>query len=272
MKKYLKLFLEAVRIIRLYKNWFEIISNHFKVGKDTTDLILRNGIMYKIHPRNTDMGLIQEIHSENIYQIQRGDINRNGVVIDIGAHIGIFSVYAATQAEGVTVYSFEPDPDNFQLLLRNVEANHLENRIRPFKLAVSNTEAPRKLIRSATSLTAHSFFLKKFPDDEIRDTIEVNCTTLSDIFEKNTVKKCDVLKLDCEGEEYNILLNTPDDILCKIAKIVAEYHDGLTEYTHRDLADFLSKRNFKVNIKESRSFATFNVGFLCAFNTLCKAQ
>ena len=92
MKKYLKLFLEAVRVIRLYKNWFEIISNHFKAGKDTTDLILRNGIRYKIHPRNTDMGLIQEIHSENIYQIRRGDISRNGVVIDIGAHIGIMEV------------------------------------------------------------------------------------------------------------------------------------------------------------------------------------
>ncbi|MBA7654378.1 hypothetical protein ES703_62256 [subsurface metagenome] len=272
MKKYLKLFLEAVRVIRLYKNWFEIISNHFKAGKDTTDLILRNGIRYKIHPRNTDMGLIQEIHSENIYQIRRGDISRNGVVIDIGAHIGIFSVYAATQAEGVTVYSYEPDPDNHQLLLKNIEINRLESRVRPFNVAVSDTATPRTLIRSADSLSAHSFFANKFPEGEVKDSVEVSCTTLADVFQKYAIEKCDVLKLDCEGEEYNILLNTPDGVLCKIAKIVAEYHDGLTEYTHRDLADFLSKRNFKVNIKESRSFATFNVGFLCAINILFKPQ
>lgn len=266
MKKYFRLFLEAVRIIRLYKNWFGIISNHFKADKDTTDLILRNGTRYKIHPRSTDMGFIREIHAENVYRIQRGDISRNGVVIDIGAHIGVFSVFAATQVDSATVYSFEPDPDNFQLLLTNIEANQLENRIHPFNLAVSNTDAPRKLIRSADSLTAHSFFPNKFPEGEVKDTVEVNCTTLSDIFEKNTVKKCDVLKLDCEGEEYNILLNTPDEILSKIVKIVAEYHDGLTEYTHENLADFLIKRNFKVDMQGSHSFATFNVGFLYALN------
>ena len=95
MRSYFRLVWEGARIIKLYKNWFEIISNHFKADKDTTELILRNDIRYKIHPRSTDMGLIREIHSENVYQIQRGDIGNNAVVIDIAAHIGIFSVFSA---------------------------------------------------------------------------------------------------------------------------------------------------------------------------------
>ncbi len=266
MKRYSRLLLEAVRIIRLYRNWFEIISNHFRADKGTSELTLWNGTRYKIHPGSTDMGLIREIHSQNIYRIQKGEIGNSSVVIDIGAHIGVFSVFAATQAENVTVYSFEPDPDNFQLLLRNIQINHLESRIRPFNLAVSDTVVPRKLTRSAASVSAHSFFLNKFPEGEIKDSVEVDCTTLSDIFARNMVAKCDVLKLDCEGEEYDILLNASDDILSKIVKITAEYHDGLTRYTHGDLANFLRDRGFEVDIGSSQSFPTFSVGFLYATN------
>jgi FkbM family methyltransferase len=272
MKKYFRLLLEAIHIIRLYRNWFEIISNHFEAGKETSNLVLRNGVKFIIHPKSTDMGLIQEIFSENIYQIQKGDIGHNGVVIDIGAHIGVFSVLAATWADNVTVYSFEPEPDNFQLLVENTRINHLENSIKPFNIAVSDKSTPRILLRSASSLSAHSFFPNKFPAGDIKDRVEVSCTTLADIFRNNAIGKCDVLKLDCEGEEYNILLHAPDEILLKIMKIVAEYHDGLTEYDHQDLVDFLQNRGFEVRIEKSRVFSTFSVGFLYAVKRLLKTR
>ena len=256
--------MEGIRIVRLYENWFEIISNHFKDDTETTELVLRGGIRYEIHPRSTDMGLIQEIHAENTYQIQKGDISDNSVVIDIGAHIGVFSVLAAAQAENVTVYSFEPEPDNFQLLVRNTARNHLESQVHPISLAVSNTSTPKKLVRSTASDTAHSLMPGKSPDDEIKDFVEVNCTTLLDIFRTYEIDKCDILKLDCEGEEYNILLNTPDEILAKVVKIVSEYHDGLSEYSHQDLANFLRERNFRVETRAGLSFPTFTTGFLNA--------
>ncbi len=113
-------------------------------------------------------------------------------------------------------------------------------------------------------MSAHSFFVNKFASGEIRDSVEVNCSTLSEILERNMVRKCAVLKLDCEGEEYSILLNAPDEITSRIAKIVGEYHDGLTRYTHEDLANFLRSRNFEVKTRESRSFPSFSVGFLYA--------
>ena len=264
---------EAIRIIILYKNWFEIVSNRFGGNKDTTEVTLRSGIKYKIHPspRSTDIDLIHEIHSENIYQVQKGDISDNSVVIDIGAQIGVFSVFAATQAENVSVYSFEPEPENFQFLVRNIEINHLDNKIHPINQAVSNVGTPKKLIRSAASVSAHSLFPGKFTAGEIRDSIKVDCTTLTDVFRKYAIKKCRILKLDCEGEEYNILLSMPDNILAKVVKIVIEYHDGLTEHTHNDLGEFLRAKNFEVEVREERSFPKFTVGFLQAVNKSSKA-
>lgn len=270
MKAYFRLFLESIRIIRLYENWFEIVSNHFRADRETTNVTLRSGARYQIHPRSTDMGLIHEIHSENVYQIQKGDIGDDSVVVDIGAHIGVFSVFAARLADNVTVYSFEPEPENFQLLLKNIELNHLGNKIHTINQAVSSTDTPKKLIRSASSVSAHSLFPGKFDENDIKDSVDVSCITLASIFEKHAIKKCDILKLDCEGEEYNILLNAPDDVLAKIVKIVAEYHDGLIEYTHRDLENFLRQHNFQVEAREKQSFPNFTTGFLYAINKLSR--
>ena len=210
------------------------------------------------------MGLIREIFAENIYDIQRDNINLNGVVIDIGAHIGVFSIFAATMAKNATVYCFEPEPDNFQMLVKNIALNKLQDRILPFNIAVSNVSAMRKLIRSSSSLSAHSFFPRKILAEETKDSIDVTCISLSDIFQKYKIEKCDFLKLDCEGEEYNILLNAPDEILDKTARIALEYHDGLTDSSSRELADFLKRKHFKVAVKKERSFPTFEVGFLYA--------
>jgi len=189
-----------------------------------------------------------------------------GVALDIGAHIGIFSVFAASQAPNVTVYSFEPEPENYRLLLKNIEMNHLGGKVHPLNQAVSDTSKSRKLIRSADSVSAHSFSPSKFTDGEVRDSVEVNCTTLADIFKKYGIGRCDILKLDCEGEEYNILMSASDDILARISKIVAEYHDGISEHIHNELTDFLITRNFEVKTKEGDSFPNFKVGFQNAVN------
>jgi len=271
MKNYFTSFLAGIRIMKRYKNWLDVILNYLGDNKNIIEVVLRNGIRYKIRTKapSTDSGIVQEIWLKNVYQIEEGDISDNATVIDIGAHIGIFSIFAANHAENVTVYAFEPESDNYQLLLENIRINDLENKIHPFNLAVSNSNASKKLIRSAVSLARHSFFDNKFLNNEqIKDLIEVNCITLESFFERNKIEKCDILKLDCEGGEYDILLNTPYKICSKIRRIAMEYHDGVTEYNHEDLENFLKERNFEVKTEKSDSSLTVNLGFLYAFNPI----
>ena len=56
----------------------------------------------------TDMIVIKEIWQENVYEVKDTHFNHGGVVIDIGANIGSFSIYAADFV--ATVYAIEPEP------------------------------------------------------------------------------------------------------------------------------------------------------------------
>jgi hypothetical protein len=56
------------------------------------------------------------------------------------------------------------------------------------------------------------------------------------------------MKLDCEGAEYEILFKAPDAMLARIDRIVMEYHDNATEYTHRDMARFLEGKGYQIAV------------------------
>ena len=70
---------------------------------------------------------------------------------------------------------------------------------------------------------------------------------LSDIFKENDIDNCDLLKLDCEGAEYDILYNTPEEILNKIDQMAIEVHQGKNEKENlSSLKRFLLKFNFRL--------------------------
>ena len=60
----------------------------------------------------------------------------NDVLWDIGANVGVFSIYAA-KVKGVRVFAFEPSADNFMVLNRNIESNALDDRIMPYCIALA---------------------------------------------------------------------------------------------------------------------------------------
>jgi hypothetical protein len=62
------------------------------------------------------------------------------------------------------------------------------------------------------------------------------------------IRQVDLVKLDCEGAEYEILFNLPPVYFPRIRRIVLEYHDNVTAYTHLDLAAFLKEQGYRVKV------------------------
>lgn len=203
----------------------------------------------------TDVGMV----FETIYHNQYGKcpINPYDTVIDIGAHIGSFSIYASKAAHCGHVYAYEPFDSTYNILKRNIALNKRSN-ITSCKLAVSNQKGERDFYVSDINLAENSLH-----HIYGRKTI-VKTTTLKDIFTEHNISHCNVLKLDCEGSEYEILFSS-GSILESVDRIIMEYH--VPEYfglkgvhTLRSLILFLKLHGYAV--KQSKS--TYYQGIIYA--------
>ncbi|MBI2542875.1 MAG: FkbM family methyltransferase [Candidatus Aenigmarchaeota archaeon] len=126
------------------------------------------------------------------HEIKRGDI-----VIDLGAHIGYYTLLAAKLVgDNGRVYAFEPDPNNFECLKKNVEENGYKN-ITCINKAVSNKTGKTKL-----------FFSDETDNSQIINSddgkfVIVDVTSLDDYFNNN--QSADFIKMDIEGSEGRAL-------------------------------------------------------------------
>jgi len=171
-----------------------------------------------------------------------GEVQGDPIVIDLGAHIGIYSVFCASQTSNAKIYAYEPVLENFLQLQENIQRNGLEGDIHPFRLAVAGSRGKRQLHVGQAS-PFHSLYPTSLTTGR---SIEIDSVTLQDCFLQNGIGECDMLKVDCEGAEFECLYETPPEILRKIKNIYLEYHNQWDHprYTITDLTAFLQNQGF----------------------------
>jgi len=163
------------------------------------------------------------------------------IIIDIGAHIGIFSLLAAEKARRGIVYSIEADEENYRYLKINVESNNLSN-IRTYLLALTDYRGIGKLY-SASESWAHS--LSK-PISGNYKTVKTD--TLANFITDNNIHRVDYMKINVEGAEYGILLSTPKSIMKRIKLMFIEFHPS-DEHNEYDLIRYLEQCKFLIKTR-----------------------
>jgi FkbM family methyltransferase len=227
----------------LLKNWRAALAS--ELGRDSLRrLEMRNGVVIN-SPETLELDfLFHEIWVRRTYTPPGYEIQPGDVVIDIGANIGVFATYAATAAPGVMVYSYEPFPGNVIWLRKNVQESHLTN-VQVYSQAVAGAAGERVLHVNPSSWIEHSLLREEGRDG---DGITVECISLDQVLEMETGGRCDFLKLDCEGSEYEILMNCRPETLRRIRRIVGEYHEGPEiDCTGQRLREFLESRSFRID-------------------------
>ena len=188
-----------------------------------------------------DYAIAHELFLEHQYRFCDDVISKGkNCAIDIGGHLGFFSLYAALLNANIPIYVFEPHIGNFALLKTNLKNNHIKN-VYAKQLAVDKNIGQKQLQISKEDLN-HSIVKAIEPTGE---TQIVQTITLEKIFTKNRITKCDLLKIDCEGAEFDILYSTPVAIFDKINHIFLEYHDWDEKSNSQELENFLKKMGFK---------------------------
>ncbi|MBI2579827.1 MAG: FkbM family methyltransferase [Candidatus Aenigmarchaeota archaeon] len=183
---------------------------------------LRNGTNIETRARTTDLGTLHTCFIGEENRVSEDMLGSSPVIIDIGAHIGIFSVYACKKIPDSKVYSYEPFPDNYELLKRNIEINNLGGNIKAFNSAVFSKKG-KKSLYFRKRYTAGCTLMKDTSHAD-SSAVTVNCTTVKDIFDSNKIKKCDLMKIDCEGADHIILRSIPRQYFKRINMIHTEFH------------------------------------------------
>jgi len=176
-------------------------------------------------PSFTVRGLAMGTYERSTAALFGNVVGPGMTVLDVGAHIGYFSLLAATRV-GPTgrVWSFEPDPRNRDLLKRNVEANGFGDRIHVVPKAIGATEGETKLYRYQADSGSSSLFSRQAT---ITDTVPIHATTLDRWAELEGWPAVDFVKMDVEGAEWTALagmaeLNRRNPALALVVEFNAE--------------------------------------------------
>lgn len=243
------------------------------------EFITVKGLKFFLDPQSsiTEKGY-ERVNTEIIEaSIKEGDI-----FVDIGACIGWFSIIASRKVgPGGKVYAFEPNPNSFRLLKKNIAANNCYNIIAE-NLAVSNTEKETTLYVVGNLWLGSSLFDPRenpdlfitphFADDEDKTVREykVNEVSLGFYFEK-LEGKIDFIKIDAEGMDglvfdgmKEIIKNNPQ------IKILMEFVPTISPkfgFKVNEFVEMVKKMGFNVfvtddkNIKPLISIPTFACNF-----------
>jgi FkbM family methyltransferase len=205
---------------------------------------LRNGISIYAPNDIPLLNLIDDIWRINVYTPLDFQILPDDLVVDIGANVGVFSTYAAKQTKN-KVYAFEPYPDNFETLVKNISRNNLNN-IQPQSYAISAYSGIVKLYVAKNK--AGNLLFNRNIEGKMDEHIEVKSLTLQKAMDLNHIKHIDFLKMDCEGAEFGIIMNTPKDYIRKVNKISMEFHNNVNDHSHDFLVQILKDCDFKVDL------------------------
>lgn len=188
-------------------------------GRETT--VVRGGAdtRFMVRVNTTDRLLVWEIWKLGMYQDKRALIRPTDVVVDIGAHIGVFAVWASRQAHQGRVIAYEPSSANYRLLVENVKLN-LAGNLLPINRAVFDRAGTYPFYQPG----GHGSMGSLMQDESARGE-HVTAVTLDDVYESNGIDRIDFLKLDAEGAEFPILLNASREALGGIRRLVLEYHE-----------------------------------------------
>ena len=214
---------------------------------------LTNNLTYILRGRQADKTVFKEIWLTSLYDQYGVKVEKGDTVVDIGAHVGIFSTYAAELSKTGTIFSFEPFKENFERLNFHKTLNHKANMV-TFNLGIAGDSGKKVFHINEKNSGGNSLFKGKNKTKKI----EINTIRLSDFCTQENIKRIDFLKIDCEGAEYDILEQAPS-FLNFTQKIIMETHPYQGKSVFR-LIEILKSNGFRIhNESEIVSDQTLNM-------------
>ena len=168
------------------------------------------------------------------YGLRNLGLPKRGAAIDIGAYTGVVAISLAIH--GWKTIAVEPVPENQDAILRNVQVNAVQKRVRLDGRAASTVG----WVNVRYGYEGSHRYVGNLRSDGT-NKIVAQGVTISDLIENYALKRVDLVKIDCEGCEWDVL---QDPALAKVPRIVGEIHDrpqeALVKLLPRHRVEFIS--------------------------------
>ncbi len=246
-------------VITIDPNHASTLDKIFKLENLNPDLknnryVLPNDLtIYHSNESETKM-IYEEIFEQKIYDTDNIQIKQGDIIFDIGANIGLFSLYTGLKYKDVKVYAFEPVKPIYDILEKNMSLYSLN--VKKFNLGISNEtkEAIFQYYPQNTAIsgmyadndseidTVKQYMQNKLDNKGLQETessigdlvsrkmnsesVECQLVSLSEIIEKEGVSRIDLLKIDVEKSEEDVLMGIKLEHWPMIRQMVIEVHDS----------------------------------------------
>lgn len=219
------------------------VTKPYKVGFDVPDSLFQ---------------VFKEIFMADVYNI--GALVRvlpdNPVVIDIGANAGFFDILLLSKIKNAQIYAYEPLSSNIERMRAVARSNRMFNNcvtINPFAVTGISSEMLRLYAQDTEDSQVVASTLKSFNTDNTK-AFYVPAISLSEILAGITQPNVDLLKMDCEGSEYEIVWNTPPNVLRRIERMLIEVHDIDNQHNIQQFSQYLSQLRYDVTYAPINGF------------------
>ncbi len=247
-----------LNLIRYIRNWPAYFKQ--KSSKSFTNVRFvtrRNSLTFDVPTRELYL-VFKEIFMTDFYSMRNwlSQLPAKPVIVDVGANAGYFDTLLLSQKDDAQIYAYEPIEKNVSLFNDNIALNpSIKKNVHLFHRAVTGKSVDFvELYKEADS--DNSVTASVFPDFESHNlkSVRVGAISLSQILADNYLERVDFLKLDCEGSEYPIVYDSPQEIWKRINSIFLEVHNLDKEMRNFDaLNNFLMSVGYKTSSEIARN-------------------
>jgi FkbM family methyltransferase len=234
----------AYSMCRVFRNWPEVLGrialSRFGYSGGVFTVQTRSGLRLQAPAKPSARDALIEVLSQDAYRLASidwasADIE---VVLDVGAHVGSFACALAQRAVQAHFVCVEPSSVTADWLARNVEANNLSERITIVRAAVANTDGQGTLWELGDASCVSSTIEGRGNIDGRRGNPVLVRTVSLERLVSCAGGPPDLVKIDCEGGEYDAILNSPDWCWERVRYLFLEHHP-VAGHSYAELRDRL---------------------------------
>ena len=162
-----------------------------------------------------DIQIFYDVFWRQIYRLPGDTIFNARTIVDLGAHVGLATLYFSLNARQAKIYAVEPDESNLSLLMRNLESEIESRKVIPIHAAIAENTATKYLQKSAFGFNTNV--------TDSPTSLSVAGIEIKEFFERWRIEDIDILKVDIEGAE-SFLFSGDSSWLQNVRNIIIEIH------------------------------------------------